>query len=336
MKNKNKYIIGRLLMVIGILIPLLSLTAICVNDMKKLSEYESFVEKESTISNEDREKMKSEIERYNGRVQGIEPGLVDPFTGTDFKARYNIEGEDDEAFAYIRIPKIDVTLPVYLGAGYRHLSMGAAHVDGTSLPVGGEGTRSVIAGHRGFYKDTMFLNLHELEKDDMIILRRDDDILFYKVTDSEVINPYDWEKLKAVDSEDMLTLLTCDPITPPSPNRLIVNAKRYYPPQNENVKNTLVKIESGQVSTGVKNVKKGVYAVTILMWTFLIYIVVDTILKMKKYKKMKHVAMTDDEEAAEKSETCENNADFSEENLKKSEAPEEKEEKTETENKENN
>ncbi|MCI6609421.1 MAG: class C sortase [Ezakiella sp.] len=307
MKNKNKFIIGRLLMVIGLLIPLLSLTTICVNDMKKKSDYENFVEKESTISNEEREKLKSEIERYNGRVQGIEPGLVDPFTGTDFKARYNIKGEDDEAFSYIRIPKIDVTLPVYLGASYRHLSMGAAHVDGTSLPVGGEGTRSVIAGHRGFYKDTMFLNLHELEKDDMIILRREDDIMFYKVTDSEVINPYDWDKLEVLDKEDMLTLLTCDPITPPSPYRLIVNAKRYYPPQKENVKNTLVKIESEQISSNVKNVKMGVYAATILMWALLIYITVDTILKLKNYKDAGYVAMIDDEEdAAENSETGEN------------------------------
>lgn len=285
LEKKHWFLIGRLLMIVGILIPLYAFLSITINDLKKANEYEEYIEKEAKLSREEKQILDKKIKRYNKSVKDLDAGAVDPFTGNDFKARYNIEGEDKEAFSYIRIPKIDVTLPVYLGASYKHLAMGAAHVDGTNLPVGGKGTRSVIAGHRGFYKDTMFLNLHELEKGDEIIIRRGTETLIYKVTDSEVINPYDWDKLDPIENEDILTLLTCDPIRPPSPYRLIVNAKRYEPPKKEGIENEVVKIESTPVKREVKTVNTWIYVGTVLLSILFLYVLVSTVVKYGKMKR---------------------------------------------------
>ena len=131
----------------------------------------------------------------------------------------------------------------------------------------------------------MFLNLHELEKGDEIIIRRGTETLIYKVTDSEVINPYDWDKLDPIENEDILTLLTCDPIRPPSPYRLIVNAKRYEPPKKEGIENEVVKIESTPVKREVKTVNTWIYVGTVLLSILFLYVLVSTVVKYGKMKR---------------------------------------------------
>lgn len=284
LSKKKRFLIGRLLMIFGLLIVIYPLTSISLNDLNKRDEYNSYVQREENLDKKKSEKLEKKIKSYNKSVKDLDAGAVDPFTGNDFTAKYNVEGEEDTPFSYILIPKIDVVLPVYLGASYKHLSMGAAHVDGTSLPVGGKGLRSVIAGHRGFYKDIMFLNLHKLENGDSVILRRGKKLLIYKVYDSEVIEPYDWDKLEPIDGEDVLTLLTCDPITPPSPYRLIVNAKRYVPPKKEKIEKTVEKIEKTEVATDTKNVNYLIYVLTAIVWALLIFVVYRSIVKYKKFK----------------------------------------------------
>lgn len=281
----NKYLVGRLLMIFGLLIILYPLISISINDLNKYNDYKKYVENEKSVDKKKSEKLEKKIKSYNASVKDLDAGAVDPFTGNDFNAKYNVEGEEDTPFSYILIPKIDVVLPVYLGASYKHLSMGAAHVDGTSLPVGGVGLRAVIAGHRGFYKDIMFLNLHKLENGDSVILRRGKKLLIYKVYDSEVIEPYDWDKLEPIEGEDVLTLLTCDPITPPSPYRLIVNLKRYIPPKTEKIEKTVSKIEKTEVTPEVRNLNYAIYFFTVVILGLLIFVVYKTFIRFKKSQK---------------------------------------------------
>nr|WP_296112282.1 class C sortase [uncultured Anaerococcus sp.] len=103
---------------------------------------------------------------------------------------------------------------------------GVAQVAGTAIPIGGKGTRSAIAGHRGWWGDTMFLCADELESGDYIYIERAEETMRYVVSDKEIIGPYDWAKLAPRGDLDMITLLTCSPFLPPRPDRLLVNAIR--------------------------------------------------------------------------------------------------------------
>lgn len=125
----------------------------------------------------------------------------------------------------IEIPVIGVKLPIYHGTSDEVLASGVGHIEGTSLPVGGESTRSVLSGHRGLPSSKLFTRLDELEIGDRFFIRMFDEMLSYEVADIEVIEPDDTEKLKIVPEKDLVTLLTCTPYGL-NTHRLIVTGER--------------------------------------------------------------------------------------------------------------
>lgn len=165
-------------------------------------------------------------EEYNEIVRNSDITVVDPFTAEDYKTSYEKFQNTNIPFAYLVIPKLDKRLPLYLDATLDHISRGVAQVDGTSIPVGGPGTRSVIAGHRGWWGDTMFLYLDQLNYGDYVYIERAEQTMRYVVSDKEVIDPYDWDKLAPRGDADIISLMTCSPFLPPRPNRLLVNCLR--------------------------------------------------------------------------------------------------------------
>lgn len=104
----------------------------------------------------------------------------------------------DDPIEVLEIPSLDLRMPLYLSATEGHLQEGAAVVDGTSLPLGGLGTRSVIAGHRGWYDAPYFRDLDVLVKGDRILLHVLDQTLLYTVENQEVITPQETEKLRLI------------------------------------------------------------------------------------------------------------------------------------------
>lgn len=171
--------------------------------------------------------MTSSIKTYNEKVGKSEENIIDPFQNEDYKGFYNIDGlKEDDVFAYLIIPKLDMKKPIYLDASYKHLNMGVAQVEGTSLPLGGKSTRSVIAGHRGWWGDLMFYNIDKLEVGDEILIDGRTGLLKYRVSGQEIIDPSDWESILPIKGKDMITLLSCHPKRPPRPKRLLVNAER--------------------------------------------------------------------------------------------------------------
>ena len=165
-------------------------------------------------------------EEYNEIVKNSDITVSDPFTAEDYKTSYEKFQNTNIPFAYLVIPKLDKRLPLYLDATLDHISRGVAQVDGTSIPVGGPGTRSVIAGHRGWWGDTMFLYLDQLNYGDYVYVERAEQTMRYVVSDKEVIDPYDWDKLAPRGDADIISLMTCSPFLPPRPNRLLVNCVR--------------------------------------------------------------------------------------------------------------
>lgn len=125
----------------------------------------------------------------------------------------------------VRIPKIDVNLPVYHGTSTEVLAAGAGHLYGTSLPVGGANTHAVLTGHRGVPGSLLFTRLDELQVGDSFYIEVMGEELGYKIDRIDVIEPDDDSKLRVTAGEDRVTLMTCTPYGVNS-HRLLVSGVR--------------------------------------------------------------------------------------------------------------
>lgn len=146
------------------------------------------------------------------------------------KLDYNAILRTDESglMARLRIPAIDVDLPVYHGTSDATLLQGAGHLEGTSLPVGGPGTRSVITAHRGLANATMFTNLDRVKIGDTFTIEVFGKVLAYKVRETKVVEPTETESLRSVPGKDLVTLVTCTPLGI-NTHRILVTAERIEP-----------------------------------------------------------------------------------------------------------
>lgn len=135
-------------------------------------------------------------------------------------------GLDSEVFGVIEIPKLNVCLPIYLGASRSNMEKGAAHMGETSLPIGGENTNSVIAGHCGWNGAHYFRYLSDLEPGDEIIITNLWETLTYTVTETEIIEPNETDAILIQEGREMLTLLTCHPYASGGRQRLLVFCDR--------------------------------------------------------------------------------------------------------------
>ncbi len=137
---------------------------------------------------------------------------------------------------YVTIEKIDVQLPIYHGTGSAVLSSGAGHLEGTSLPVGGESTHAVISAHRGLPSSTLFTNLNELEIGDTFTITVLNQVLTYQVDQITTVLPEEIEDLYIEKGQDYVTLMTCTPYGI-NTHRLLVRGTRI-----ETAKSTYVRV----------------------------------------------------------------------------------------------
>lgn len=126
---------------------------------------------------------------------------------------------------YIEIPSIKVSLPVYHGTEETVLQSGAGHLEGSSLPVGGESTHSVLSGHRGLPSAKLFTDLDKLAEGDVFYLHVLDETLAYKVDQILTVEPDELEALEIEPGQDLCTLVTCTPYGINS-HRLLVRGHR--------------------------------------------------------------------------------------------------------------
>ena len=133
----------------------------------------------------------------------------------------------------VKIPALDVDLPIYHGTSEETLLKGAGHLEGSHLPIGGTSTRSVITAHRGLASSTMFTNLDKVVVGDTFTLETFGEVLAYKVRETQVIAPDDTDTLKVVPGEDLVTLITCTPLGI-NTHRILVTGERITPtPPND-------------------------------------------------------------------------------------------------------
>ena len=225
-KLSKKSSLGYILILVGLLLLTVPLGLRSYHDYRARAKRADFEKIESVKTDSQIEEENKKAAAYNEIIKNSDMTVQDPFTTEDYQNQYEIFTTTNTPFAYLSIPKLDKYLPIYLDATNEHISRGVAQVAGTAIPIGGPGTRSAIAGHRGWWGDTMFLYVDELEAGDYIYIERAKSTMRYIVTDKEVISPYDWDKLAPRGDLDMISLLTCSPFLPPRPDRLLVNAIR--------------------------------------------------------------------------------------------------------------
>ena len=135
-------------------------------------------------------------------------------------------GLPDETFGIIMIPKMDLEMPLFLGASEANMAAGAAVLSQTSIPLGGVNSNAVIAGHRGYSGYPYFKEIELLEPGDEVIITNIWGTLTYVVTEIKIINPNDVNAILIQRGKDMITLLTCHPPNSGGKYRYLVFCER--------------------------------------------------------------------------------------------------------------
>ena len=135
-------------------------------------------------------------------------------------------GLEDEVFGVISIPAMDLNMPIFLGATEKHMADGAAHMSQTSLPIGGNNTNCVIAGHRGYGGASYFRYIEKLRIGDSVTITNLWETLEYRVVQIKIIYPNEVKEILIQENRDLLTLLTCHPYASGGKQRYLVICER--------------------------------------------------------------------------------------------------------------
>jgi sortase A len=234
MKGKALTIVLILVLVAGLsllLYPTVSNFWNAIHQGRVLADYQSTV---STLSDQEYERLFQEADQYNQSLLTAENPLnTDGWTDADNEAYDRMLSIDGgQVMGTLEIPKIDVKLPLYHGTDETVLQVGVGHIKGSSLPVGGESTHSVLSGHTGLPSAQLLTDLDQMAKGDLFYLTVLDRTLVYQVDQILVVEPDDISALAIVPGEDYVTLVTCTPYGINS-HRLLVRGTRIYPEQQE-------------------------------------------------------------------------------------------------------
>ena len=162
------------------------------------------------LNDEQYEALWQEAVRYNtelastGNIWNLSDERLEEYRNT-----LNIDSSG--IMSYIEIPKINCSLAIYHGTDDGVLQTGVGHIEGSSMPVGGEGTHCVLSGHRGLPSAKLFTDLDKLTLGDRFLIRTLDEILTYEVDQILIVLPYEVDALKIENGKDLCTLVTCTP-----------------------------------------------------------------------------------------------------------------------------
>ncbi len=180
-----------------------------------ISSYESVVADREAAGEIDYEAERQAAVAYNDAlVPSILPDSFAVAAASDepdpeYMAALNIAG--DGVMGIVEIPKIDISLPIYHTTTEEVLEKAAGHLEGSSLPVGGESTHAVITAHRGLPSAALFTDLDRLEEGDHFLLHVLDETLSYEVDQILTVEPDETDALAVEEGEDLVTLITCTP-----------------------------------------------------------------------------------------------------------------------------
>lgn len=167
------------------------------------------------------------LQEYNRQLYAEKQcNLTDLEACEESAADLTAYGVADEIIGVLEIPAMELIMPVYLGASDAHLAAGAAVLGNTSVPIGGNSTNCVIAGHRGWRGADYFRYIDRLQAGDTVTLTNLWETLTYTVTDVQIIQPHEVDKIKIQQDRDLLTLLTCHPYASGGRERYVVYCEK--------------------------------------------------------------------------------------------------------------
>lgn len=218
---------------VGIFLVLMLFIGVCVLLYPALSQYwnsktqthavDNYQDILDSLQKEDYTKYFEEADHYNIALRNLDVPLLEYSQLTEYNQILNVSGTG--VMGYITIEKLGVELPLYHGTSDSVLNIACGHMEGTSLPIGGESTHSVLSAHRGLPHAKLFTDLDKMEVGDVFTITILDRILTYQVDQIKVVNPNEIDEVHIIDGEDHCTLLTCTPYGINS-HRLLVRGTR--------------------------------------------------------------------------------------------------------------
>lgn len=228
-----------LVFIIGGLLPLVGILVIQGTNSTNQEQQATTVERQAQAwPAADKKSMVEQAQAYNRRLAESGQSHIGATEGENGEVDYSGKGDHEYMsllagvqgiMGTIRIPKIGVALPIRHGSGSDALNNGAGHLYGTSLPVGGKSTHTVITAHRGVPDKELFTRLDELKKGDVFYLNVAGGTLAYKVIRVQETEPSDTSLVRIEQGKDLATLLTCTPYGV-NTQRLLVTGKRVAMP----------------------------------------------------------------------------------------------------------
>ena len=218
---------------IGILLVLMLFIGICGLLYPSVSQYwnsktqtkavENYREILDSLQPEDYDAFFEEAENYNAKLNELNFPLTDYHRLKGYNDILDISGTG--IMGYLSIPKLSVELPLYHGISTEVLNVACGHLEGTSLPVGGENTHCVLSAHRGLPHAKLFTELDKMEVGDTFTITVLNRTVTYQVDQIKVVLPNETNDVQIVAGEDLCTLLTCTPYGINS-HRLLVRGTR--------------------------------------------------------------------------------------------------------------
>lgn len=207
------------------------------NNDSKINEYNQNVK---AFSDDDINSKLLEAQEYNQVVATDYFNKNDDYSNILNGYKDILSFDSNGLIGYIEIPSINVKLPIYHGESEEVLKKGAAHVEQTSFPIGGNNTHACLSAHSGYPTQKFFDDIDELSSGDLIYIYILNQKYCYKVYGRQVVEPYEVKKLRVESDKDILTLITCYPYGINS-HRLLVNAEQtdYIDNSKNNEKNAV-------------------------------------------------------------------------------------------------
>ena len=217
----------------GIFLVLMMFVGVCALLYPSVSQYwnsktqtravENYQDILASLQEEDYDEYFQEADEYNLALSELQNPLVDHHKVIGYHSILNINGNG--IMGYVSIPKLGVEIPVYHTVSAEVLNIACGHLEGTSLPVGGENTHCVLSAHRGLPHAKLFTELDKMELGDTFQLTVLNRTLTYQVDQIKVVRPNEVDDVQIVPGEDLCTLLTCTPYGINS-HRLLVRGTR--------------------------------------------------------------------------------------------------------------
>ena len=170
----------------------------------------NYAEAVADIDDTQYEAILAEAREYNRKLQGRAFSLE---LSDEEKEEYNriLRISENGVMAYIDIPKINCSLPIYHGTDESVLQIAIGHLEGTSLPVGGAGTHTVLSGHRGLPSAKLFTDLDKMREGDTFTIQVLNEYMIYEVDQILTVLPHEVDALRIEPGMDYCTLITCTP-----------------------------------------------------------------------------------------------------------------------------